>query len=88
VRKNRKKAERYRFNGHPSFCERSIHSFEVADLEEQVRRFESKLADPDDRDDRNWTSRWLLRYRRELEKKRTGRQLKRAERRRHRRPGA
>ena len=85
MKKNRKKADTYRFNGHPSFRAGSIHSVEMADLEARIKQLEAKLADPDDPDDKKWTSGWLERYRKELAKKRAGRSLKQREKRDHRR---
>lgn len=85
MKKNRKKADTYRFNGHPYFHSDSIHSIEMADLEARIKQFETKLADPDDPDDKKWTARWLKRFRKELDKKRAGRSLKQRERRDHRR---
>lgn len=83
--KNRKKADTYRFNGHPYFHAGSIHSVEMAELEVRVKQFEAKLAAPDDPDDKKWTARWLERFRKELDKKRSGRSLKQRERHRPRR---
>jgi hypothetical protein len=85
MKKNRKKADTYRFNGHTYLHASSIHSVEMADLEAQVNVFEAKLADPDDPDDKKWTARWLERFRKELDKKRAGRSLKQREMRDHRR---
>jgi hypothetical protein len=85
MKKNRKKAGTYRFNGHPLLHAGSIHSFEIADLEPRVEEYEAKLADLNDPDAKGWTARWLSRFRRELEKKRAGRELKQRERRRDRR---
>lgn len=79
MKKNRKKADTYRFNGHPSFHAGSIYSVEIADLEARVKEFEAKLANPDDTDDKKWTARWLNRFRKELDKKRAGRSLKQRE---------
>jgi hypothetical protein len=79
MKKNRKKADTYRFNGHPYFHADSIHSVEIADLEAQIKQFEAKLADPDDADDKKWTASWLHRFRKELDKKRAGRSLKQRE---------
>lgn len=80
MRKNRKKAEAYRFNGHPHLNPGSIHAVTIADLELEIRGFEAKLADPHDPDDKRWTARWLSRLRKELDKKRAGRSLKQRER--------
>lgn len=85
MKKNRKKADTYRFNGHPYLHADSIHSVEMADLEARVKQFETKLADPDDPDDKKWTARWLERFRKEFDKKRAGRSLKQREKRDHRR---
>jgi hypothetical protein len=85
MKKNRKKAETYRFNGHPHFHAGSVHSVEMAELEARVKQFEAKLDDPDDPDDKRWTARWLERFRKELDKKRAGRSLKQREKRPRRR---
>lgn len=85
MKKNRKEADTYRFNGHPYFHADSIHSVEKTDLEARVKQFEDKLANPDDTDDKKWTARWLERFRKELDKKRAGRGLKQREKRDHRR---
>jgi hypothetical protein len=85
MKKNRKKADTYRFNGHPFLHAGSIHSVEMADLESQIKEFEAKLANPEDADDRKWTARWLNRFRKELDKKRAGRRLKQREKRDRRR---
>jgi hypothetical protein len=76
MKKNRKKAYHYRFNGHPTFHAGSIHSVTMADLESRIEEFETKLANPDDPDDKKWTTRWLSRFWQELDKKRAGRSLK------------
>jgi 3-phenylpropionate/cinnamic acid dioxygenase small subunit len=86
MKKNRKKADTYRFNGNPFFHAGSIFSVEMAGLEARVKQFEAKLADPNDPDDKKWTARWLERFRKELEKKRARRSLKQRERRNPRRP--
>jgi hypothetical protein len=52
MKKNRKKANTYRFNGHPYLHSGSIHSVEMAELESRVKQFEAKLADSDDPDDK------------------------------------
>lgn len=85
MKSNRKKTETYRFNGHPYFDARSIFSVKMADLEVLIEKFEAKLADPNDPDDKKWSSRWLERFRKELQKKRVGLSLKGRERRDHRR---
>jgi hypothetical protein len=77
---NRKKSETYRFNGNPFLDTHSIHSVEIADLERYVKELETKLADPNDTDAKNWTARWLSRFQRELAKKRKGVALKKNER--------
>ena len=41
-----------------------------AGLEARIEECKAKLADYYDRDDRKWTTRWLKRYERELDKKR------------------
>ena len=81
MKKNRKKADTYRFNGYPHLYSGSIRSVEMAELETLVKQFEAKLADSDDPDDKKWTTRWLERFRKELDKKRAGRSLKQRERR-------
>ncbi len=85
MKKNRKKADTYRFNGYPHLQAGSIHSVQMADLESFVKQFEVKLADPDDPDDKKWTARWLERFQKELDKKRAGRSLKQREQRDYRR---
>src|ERR1041385_465493 len=55
MKKNRKKAATYRFNGHPYFDAGSIHSVEIAELEARIKQFESKLADASNPDDKKWT---------------------------------
>jgi hypothetical protein len=85
MKKNRKKSETYRFNGHPYFHAYSIFSVEIPELEARVKQLESKLADPNDPDDKKWTTRWLVRYRKELDKKQRGQSLKRREKRDRRR---
>ena len=74
--KNRKKAETYRFNGNPSLDSHSINPVKIADLELRIEKFEIKLADPNDPDDKKWTEHWLGRFSRELEKKQKGLSLK------------
>jgi hypothetical protein len=81
MKSNRKKTDTYRFNGHPYFDARSIFSVKIADLEVLIEKFEAKLTDPDDPDDRKWSSRWLERFRKELQKKRAGLNLKQREKR-------
>jgi hypothetical protein len=76
MKKNRKKADTYRFNGSPYLHSGSIHSVTMADLELRIKELEAKLSDPNDPDDRKWTTRWLSRFRQELDKKRDGRGLK------------
>ena len=79
MKKNRKKADTYRFNGHPFLDAGSIHSVEIAELEARIKQFESKLADANDPDDKKWTARWLERFRKELDKKQARRSLKQRE---------
>lgn len=64
MKKNRKKADTYRFNG--LWGTKPVR---LAELEELIREFEAKLADSNDPDDKKWTGRWLSRFRRELAKK-------------------
>jgi hypothetical protein len=77
MKKNRKKADTYRFNGNPHLHSGSIHSVQIAELESQNKEFEAKLADPNDPYDKKWTAGRLDRYRKELDKKRKGQNLKR-----------
>jgi hypothetical protein len=79
MKKNRKTADTYRFNGHPFLDAGSIHSVKIADLESHIKHFEAKLADPNDPDDKKWTASWLSRYKQELAKKRKGLALKERE---------
>jgi hypothetical protein len=79
MKKNRKKADTYRFNGHPYLDPDSIHSVTSAELESRIKEFEAKLADPNDSDDKKWTARWLSRFKKELAKKRKRSALKAAE---------
>lgn len=72
MKTNRKTADTYRFNGHPSFYPGSIHSVTIVNLETRIKELETKLADPNDPDDKKWTKRWLTRYKQELAKKRKG----------------
>jgi hypothetical protein len=81
MRRNRKKVETYRFNGYPHLNSRSILSVRMAELAERIKKWEAKLADPADPDDKKWTAQWLERYRREYEKKQAGREFKKRERR-------
>ena len=81
MKKNRKKADTYRFNGNLFLHVGSIHSVTMVDLEARVKEFEAKLADPNDPDDKKWTARWLSRLQKELDKKRAGRGLKQRDRR-------
>jgi len=67
MRKNRKQAATYRFNG--LF---GIKPVGIAELQALIGRFERKLADPADADDKPWVARWLLRFQRELAKKEAG----------------
>jgi hypothetical protein len=78
MKKNRKKADTYRFNGYP-FQARSIHSVKIEDLESRIKDLEAKMADPNDADDKRWTARWLTRHKQELAKKRKGLALKKRE---------
>jgi hypothetical protein len=85
MRGNRKKTEKYRFNGNPFFNPGSIHSVTISDLAAQITKAEKQLADPDAPDDQRWIARWLKRMQKELAKKREGLALKRHERRKHQR---
>jgi hypothetical protein len=76
VKKNRKKAETYRFNGYPHSNPKSIHSVGISQLESWIKDYEAKLADPNDLDDRKWTARWLQRCETERDKKTKGLILK------------
>ncbi len=80
MRKNRKKADTYRFNGLWG-----MRSVDIAELKSLIRTFQGKLADPSDPDDRKWISRWLQRFLRELEKKERSLQTKQRDRARPRR---
>lgn len=62
--KNRKKTESYSFNRVGG-----IKKVEIADLKRFILKFETKLADPRDRDDKKWVERRLKRFNRELSKK-------------------
>ncbi len=62
MKKNRKNADTYRFNGNPSIHAHSIHPVSIADLESRIEEFEAKLSDPNDPDDPKWTARWLKRF--------------------------
>ena len=64
MKKNRKKADTYRFNGLWG-----IRSVGIAALELLTQRFQQKLHDPNDPDDEKWKARWLQRFERELNKK-------------------
>lgn len=64
MRKNRKKTETYRFNGLWG-----MKSVDIAELKSLIRKFQGKLADPSDPDEKKWTGRLLQRFQRELEKK-------------------
>ena len=79
MKKNRKKAETYRFNGHPFIHAGSIHSVEISKLESCIKELEAKLADPNDNDATGWTARWLKRYKQELAKKVKGLSIKKQE---------
>jgi hypothetical protein len=79
MKKNRKNADTYRFNGNPSLHAHSIQSVTIPDLESRIEEFEAKLSDPDDPDDKKWTARWLKRFESELAKKRKGLALKERE---------
>lgn len=81
MKRNRKTVFGYRFNGHPFLHSWSIHPVTIADLQTRIRDMEAKLADPSDPDDEKWKRRWLVRYRRELEKKQKGLAGKQLERR-------
>lgn len=79
MKRNRKETDTYRFNGNPYFQAGSIHSVTIADLERRIEQFEAKLADSNDPDDGKWTASWLGRFRKELDKKRKGQELKQRE---------
>ena len=85
MKKNRKKADTYRFNGHPFLDAGSIHSVEMAELQARIKQFQSKLADADDPDDKKWTASWLARFQKEFDKKKARRSLKQREKRDRRR---
>jgi len=87
MKKNRKKADTYRFNGYPHLYAGSIHPVKMAELALRIKEFEAKLADLNDPDDKKWTACWLGRFRKELEKKRAGWNLKQREKRDRRRTG-
>jgi hypothetical protein len=76
MKKNRYKAETYRFSGHALVHSGSIHSVAIPDLEIEIKKLEAKLTDPNDTDARGWTARWLRRYQGELAKKQKGLALK------------
>ena len=87
MRKNRKKADTYRFNGHPFLHPKSIHSVDIEELQSRILQLKAKLKDRNDPDDKRWTARWLARYEKELAKKQKGLELKKQQsRRRARRP--
>jgi hypothetical protein len=67
MRRNRKKADTYRFNG-----VWGMNSVGIAELETLIQRFRHKLTDPTDPDDKKWTVRWLRRFQREAAKKERG----------------
>lgn len=67
MKTNRKKAMGYKFNG-----VWGIAPVRIADLESLIEKFAAKLSDPDDLDDKKWTTRWLLRFQMERTKKERG----------------
>jgi hypothetical protein len=85
MKKNRKKADTYRFNGNPGIHACSIQPVKITELKSRIESLKAKLLDPDDPDDKKWTARWLKRYEMELAKKRTGLALKQSEKRDSRR---
>jgi hypothetical protein len=87
MKRNRKKVETYRFNGNPFLHAHSIHSVTIARLELGIKDLESKLANPNDPDDKEWVQRWLMRFKKELAKKRKGLALKESERCKRRKRG-
>jgi hypothetical protein len=87
MKKNRKRAETYRFNGSTYLHTGSIHPVEMGELESLIRTFEAKLADPTDPDDKKWVARWLGRFRKEHDKKLAGFGLKLRDKLNRRRPG-
>jgi hypothetical protein len=74
MKKNRKKAEKYRLNGLWG-----MKPVTIKELEQRIEKLRSKLADPDDPDDKRWTARWLQRHEQELLKKRRGQEHKQSE---------
>jgi hypothetical protein len=64
MKKNRKKAETYRFNG--LWGMEPVRSDELRQL---IRRFRNKLGNPFNPDARKWTARWLVRFQREYARK-------------------
>lgn len=64
MKRNRKNSDTYRFNGVSG-----IKTVVIADLRKLIAKFEGKLADPDDGDDKKWVARWLKRFQQELSKK-------------------
>ncbi len=74
MRRNRKTADTYRFNG-----VWGMNSVGIAELETLIHRFQHKLTDPNDLDDKKWTARWLRRFQREMAKKERGLEKKQAD---------
>ena len=64
MKKNRKKSDTFRFNG-----VWDMKPIETDKLKSLIGKFQSKLTDPDDLDDKKWTARWLKRLQQELLKK-------------------
>ena len=83
MKKNRKKADTYRFNG-----VWGMKPIGTAELKILIEQFKSKLDDRNDRDDKKWTARWLKRFQLELAKKEKNLDQKQAVAAKRRRPSA
>jgi hypothetical protein len=64
MKKNRKKADTYRFNG--VWGGKAV---KITDLIKLIEQFQAKLVDGHDPDDKKWTACWLKRFEQELAKK-------------------